>query len=143
MTDPTVRMAELSMQGFGCSQILMILALEAEGKRDPDLVRAVSALQGGLAFSGKLCGALSGGACALALHGGRGSPEEVEDPRVASRIRRLVAWFEAEYGERDGGIDCATLLGGDPGRQLTRCPGIVLAVAEQVRALLADDGEGA
>lgn len=37
------RMLELSGQGYFCAQILMILALESEGKEDPDLIRAVGA----------------------------------------------------------------------------------------------------
>ena len=59
------RMLELSGQGFYCAQILLILALEAEGKENPDLVRAMSGLNGGLGFSGNVCGALTGGCCLL------------------------------------------------------------------------------
>ena len=50
------RMLELSGQGYFCAQILMILALESEGKEDPDLIRAVGGLNGGLGFSGRTCG---------------------------------------------------------------------------------------
>ena len=139
MSDDTTRMAELSMQGYGCSQILMLLALEAEGKSNPDLIRAISGLHAGLA-SGKLCGALSGGACVLALKGGRAAPNEAEDPRLPFRIQQLVEWFEAEYGSRYGGIDCDDIVGVDPRNKLSRCPKIVLAVAEKVRALLSSEG---
>ena len=36
------RMLELSGKGYYCAQILLILALESEGKEDPDLIRAMS-----------------------------------------------------------------------------------------------------
>ena len=66
------RMLELSGQGFYCAQILMILALESEGKEDPDLIRAMSGLNGGLGFSGRVCGALTGGCCFLGCFCGKG-----------------------------------------------------------------------
>lgn len=128
-----MRMAELSLQGYGCSQILLILSLEAQRKTNPDLVRAISGLHSGL-FSGKLCGALSGGACILALQGGRAEPSQVEDPRLPFLVQQLVEWFELEFGEH--GIDCADLVGDDPRKRLSVCPKLVLAVAEKVSALL-------
>jgi len=131
-----LRSMELALQGFGCSQILVLLALEGEGKENPGLVRAVSGLHGGLGFTGKLCGALSGGCCALALRLGRGSPEESEDPLLNASIRCLVEWFEEEFGARYGGIDCAAILAGDPRNRLSRCPAIVNAVHQKVQELL-------
>ena len=71
------RMLELSGQGFYCAQILLILALEAEGKENPDLVRAMSGLNGGLGFSGNVCGALTGGCCLLGYFCGKGEAEEM------------------------------------------------------------------
>lgn len=139
MNDETMRMAELSLQGFGCSQIILILALEAEGKKSPELVRAISGLHSGLA-SGKLCGALSGGACALALRRGRAEPGEAEDPRLPLLVQQLVEWFEREYGERAGGIDCDDLVGTDPRDRVTKCPKIVLAVSRKVSELLSAEG---
>jgi C_GCAxxG_C_C family probable redox protein len=136
MNEESMRMAELSLQGFGCSQILIILALEAEGKTSPELVRAISGLHGGLA-SGKLCGALSGGACALALRRGRADPREAEDPRLPLLVQQLVEWFEHEYGERAGGIDCDAILAGDPRNKRSVCPRLIGAVSEKVKALLA------
>ncbi len=131
-----VRGMELALQGFGCSQILLLLALERHGKSVPELVRAVSGLHGGLGFTGHDCGALSGGCCVLALHLGRGTPEETEDPGLNAAIRCLVEWFEHEVGGRYGGIDCATILGGDPRNRLIRCPEIVGSVHEKVHELL-------
>ena len=55
--DELERMQELKQQGFYCSQILVMLGLEAQGKQNPDLVRAMQELAGGLGFSGDTCGA--------------------------------------------------------------------------------------
>jgi hypothetical protein len=38
------RMIELAEKSYNCSQILMILALDQEGKENADLVRAMSGL---------------------------------------------------------------------------------------------------
>ena len=61
MTDQD-RMLELKRQGFFCSQILMILALELQRRENAPLVRASHGLAGGLGFTGETCGALTGGA---------------------------------------------------------------------------------
>jgi C_GCAxxG_C_C family probable redox protein len=131
-----IRSMELALQGFGCSQVLALLALEKQGKTNPDLVRAMSGLHGGLGWTGKICGALSGGCCALALRLGRGAPEEAEDADLKPMIRCLVEWFEQEFGKRYGGIDCSAILAGDPRNGLSRCPEIVNAVHAKVQELL-------
>jgi hypothetical protein len=136
MGSDQVRSMELALQGFGCSQILVLLALEKQGKTVPELVRAVSGLHGGLGFTGHDCGALSAGCCVLALRLGRGTPEETEDPGLHAAIRCLVEWFEEDAGKRYGGIDCATILGGDPRNRLGRCPEIIGAVHQKVQELL-------
>jgi hypothetical protein len=130
------RSMELALQGFGCSQVLLLLALEKQGKTAPELVRAVSGLHGGLGFTGKTCGALAGGCCVLGLYLGRGTPEETEDPGLNASIRCLVDWFEQDVGKRYGGIDCSTILAGDPRNRLSRCPEIVASVHAKVHELL-------
>jgi hypothetical protein len=99
-------------------------------------------LHGGLGFSGKLCGVLTGGCCVLALHAGRGAPEESEDPRLTLMICDLVAWFEQEYGSQFGGIDCGDILNDDARNKLTRCPVIVMAVSRKVEEILAANANG-
>ena len=140
MIDFEARIFELSLEGYGCSQLLVRLALEAQEKDNPDLLRAVSGLHGGVGQSGKLCGALTGGACALSLYAGRGGPGEEEDPSMVPMIRALVDWFEATYGGRYSGVDCARILGGDDRNRLARCPEIILAVHEKAREILASNG---
>lgn len=140
MTDEMLRMMELAQQGFYCSQILVMLGLEALGKQDPDLVRCMAALAGGLGFSGDTCGALSGGACLLALYAGRGTPEETEDPRLNLMIEELVEWFTQKFGEQYGGIRCEVILADDPANRSRRCPSLVLGTFEKAKDLLVANG---
>jgi C_GCAxxG_C_C family probable redox protein len=136
MGDDSFRLTELALQGFDCSQVLMMRALEALGEENPALVRAVSGLHRGLA-SGEVCGALSGGCCVLALHAGRGTADETEAPDLDPLLQELVEWFEGEYSARYGGIDCRHILDADPRNQVRRCPQVISAVAAKVDELLA------
>lgn len=138
--DEILRMLELSGQGFHCSQILMSLGLEAQGKSNPDLIRAMAGLAGGVGFCGETCGALTGGACLIALYAGRGTPDEEDHPRLNLMISELVEWFTQEYTACYGGILCKEILGDDPKNQLERCPDIVKRTYEAVKSLLVENG---
>lgn len=136
--DDLLRMLELSSQGFHCSQILIRLGLEAQGKENPDLVRAMEGLAGGVGFCGDTCGALTGGACLLALYAGRGLPGEEPDPRLNLMISELHEWFSDEFASCYGGIHCSQILDDDPANQRARCPGIVTRTYDKVTSLLLD-----
>jgi C_GCAxxG_C_C family probable redox protein len=140
VTSDTVRMIELGMQGFYCSQILLFLGLETQGKSDPDLIRAMNGLAGGLGFSGDICGALTGGACLLGLYAGRGTLDEAEDPKLNLMVTELVEWFSEEFGEKYGGIHCSAILDDDPKNRSARCPTLVAGVYEKVKNLLVENG---
>ena len=136
MSDDLYRIAELAQQGFCCSQVLVILGLEAQGKTDPDLVRAVHGLCGGIGWSGDTCGTLTGAACVLSLYAGRGLVEETADWRLGAMLRDLVEWFTSECGALYGGIRCETILAGSPVNKQVRCPGIIAGTWERVKELL-------
>ena len=138
MDDIMMRMVELGQQGFYCSQILIILALEAQGKSNPDLVRAMSGLRGGMGNSGKVCGTLTGGVCLLALYAGKGVPEENEHIHLDLMISELLEWFEQECKARfNCGIDCSDILQDDARNRTSRCPQLVMATFEKAREILA------
>jgi C_GCAxxG_C_C family probable redox protein len=131
---------EFRKQGFYCSQIILLKGLEQMGKSNPDLVRAMQGLAGGLGFTGELCGALTGGASLIGLYAGKGTPEQEEDPRLLFMTEDLVKWFKAEYGEQFGGIRCDEILNGNNQNQTTRCPMMVIGVLQKANELLVENG---
>ena len=138
MAEIEFRIMELTLQGFNCSQTLALLALEAQGKANPELVRALSALGRGLGC-GKICGTLSGGCCVLGLYAGRGTAEEIEDGRLSLMLTELVEWFEETFGERYGGVNCADIIQNDPALRLGRCPEIVIETFRKLTEILEDN----
>jgi C_GCAxxG_C_C family probable redox protein len=139
MMDAMDEMMGFKKQGFFCSQILMLQGLEMMGKENPDLVRAVHGLAGGLGFSGELCGALTGGATLLGLYAGKGTPEDPDDPRLTFMVEDLVRWFKTEYGEPFNGIRCEEILDGDSQNTAKRCPLMVIGVLQKVKELLVEN----
>lgn len=141
MSNELFRMFELHQQGYNCSQILLELGLEARGAENPDLVKAVSGLGGGLGFYGKICGALTGGVCLLSLYAGKGPAEEEHD-RFLLMICDLVEWFEAQYGPEFGGINCEDIIGDDLKTKTInpKCGSIVSATYDKVKELLEANG---
>jgi len=140
VNDFLMHLMELSRQGFYCSQILLMLRLEAEGKENPDLVRTLGGLAGGLGFCGKACGALTGGACLIAYYASKGSPEEMADNRLNEMIAELLTWFEEEVGGQYGGTDCSVILDGDMANRSSRCPKIVEGVYYKAMEILNENG---
>ncbi|HEY3415329.1 MAG TPA: C-GCAxxG-C-C family protein [Armatimonadota bacterium] len=133
-------MRELKAQGFFCSQIILIMALELRGEENPQLVRAAHGLAGGIGFAGELCGALTGGGCLLGLYAGKGTPEEEDDPRLLFMAEDLVRWFKQEYEPVYGGLLCTDIIEGNNANKATRCPVIVAATLHKVKELLVENG---
>lgn len=127
---------KLAAQGYCCSQILVLLGLKAQGKENPDLVRAMEGLCGGLGRSGKTCGALTGGVCLLGLYAGRGSAMEPRGGQLNAMVNDLVEWFEEEYNS----LECAGILDDslDAGTDYpVKCGKIVMDVYNKVQEILA------
>ena len=138
--DEIERMTDLKQQGFFCSQILIILGLELQGKSNPDLVRCMHGLAGGLGFTGETCGTLTGGACLLGLYAGKGLPAEERDPRLFSMIEELVKWFKEKYGTQYGGITCNQILENNLKNRSIRCPPLVAETYQKIKELLVENG---
>lgn len=129
------RLLELSQEGYYCAQILLLLALESEGKEDPDLIRAMGGLNGGIGNTGNICGALTGGACFLSYYAGKGEADELPDPACDTMIRELTDWFR-EYTAKYGDTHCSCILENNPANKLQRCPDLIIAVLEKCTQLL-------
>jgi hypothetical protein len=133
-------MQEMKAQGFVCSQMILKMGLELQGKDNPDLIRAVQGLAGGLGYTGDVCGTLTAAACLLGLYAGKGLPEEEDDPRLIFMIEDLVNWFKQEYGLGNGNIHCADIVGEQGKKNLSRCPQIITATYQKVKELLVENG---
>ena len=141
MDDLTVQILQLAGKGYCCSQILARLALDARGRQNPDLVRALSGLCLGVGNSGGTCGVLSGAACLLALYAGKGLDEEKADERLPLMFAELTEYFVETVGGAYGGVTCTDILGDgerqpDPGR----CGAILLNTYRQVLEILTENG---
>ncbi|MFA5638004.1 MAG: DVU_1555 family C-GCAxxG-C-C protein [Anaerovoracaceae bacterium] len=113
----------LSLEGYCCSQIIFILALEHLGKDNPDLIKAMRGLCGGMGLSEK-CGALSAGFCLLSLIDNEKAKEY--------RISQLNDWFTETFGT----TSCYMLVGDDDSRKETLCPTLIQATYEKLTDLL-------
>jgi len=154
MTETRMWLLELGAEGYSCAQMLVIGALNLMGRENPDLVRAVAGLAQG-AGCGELCGALSGGACLLALYTGKGQDSEMPHNKGPLLVSELTDWFANELCQGKG-ITCtaiincilasvedynSTLDASDKRRMCeTHCINMVARVWEKCLELLRDNG---
>ena len=95
---------------YGCAETAFVVLKEAFGLPDAANSSAAMALNGGIAYSGATCGAVTGAALAVGMLAERRLP----DHRAAKRAARLatadlLAAFEAEFGASA----CRELIGVD------------------------------
>ncbi len=111
--DPVERARELFLTDdhtYGCAETTLVVLQERFDLPDPGDSSAAMALNGGVAYSGATCGAITGAALALGRLAARridGHNEAKQAAREATQ--RLMAEFEAEFG----GISCRYLSGYD------------------------------
>lgn len=82
MNPMMMELLPLVHQGYCCSQLLLLLMLQAQDKQNPGVVRAAQGLCHGIGQSDGPCGLLTGGACALALVAGKGAENEIPHPML-------------------------------------------------------------
>ena len=141
MNDTTMRLLRLQGQGYPCSQMMMIMALEEQGQENRELVRAMAGLaKGGGACRGT-CGALSAGACILALYAAKGGDDEQEMERYPLMLANLDEWFR-EQTARYGGSLCHQITEGKEGTpEITlRCGQLIAETYDHVMVLLQENG---
>jgi C_GCAxxG_C_C family probable redox protein len=111
--DPTARARQLFLTEeniYGCAETTLVALQEHYGFDDALDSSPAMALNGGIAYSGGTCGAITG----VALAVGRLSEERIADHREAKRAARtiiqdLMAGFRSAYGS----VDCRDLTGMD------------------------------
>jgi hypothetical protein len=133
-------MQELKSQGFVCSQIILKMGLDLQGKENPDLLRSVQGLAGGLGYTGDICGALTAGVCLLGLYAGKGSAGDADEPKLLFMIEDLVKWFDQELAQPNGGNHCANLVNDQANRMAVLCPQIISSTYQKVKELLVENG---
>ncbi len=142
MDDTQIMFLELAGKGYSCAQMVMLGGLRLMGRENPDLVRSMSGLAQGVGCSGEICGALSGAACLIGLHTGKGQDYEEAHPEAFLLMSELVEWFREEAGA----LTCDALLGGQGPKDACRsmdpglCGGLVLKSWSKAVSLLAEKG---
>ena len=92
---------------YGCAESALVALQELYGFPDAADSSPAMALNGGVAYSGGICGALSGAAMAV----GRLAGERIDDHREAKRTaRRIVMLVMAEFKEEFGSQNCGDLI---------------------------------
>jgi hypothetical protein len=141
MSDIMIRMLQLSQKGYGCSQILIRLFLEARGEENPALVRSMAGLAYGCGGGRATCGTLTGACCALALYAGKGQDDEAGSERLLLMLQELTDWFEGQVGRPHGGIACETIVGeAGPAASRQLCGTIVADSYAKVLEILSANG---
>lgn len=139
MDEARMHMMELSRKGYYCSQILLLLGLGAQGKVNPDLIRAMGGLALGGGTGAGTCGSLTGAACLLALYAAKGRDDEEEHEELPLMLSELEEWFRAEIGGRYGGVRCNDILSdGTPSTE--RCGPIVAEAYARAMSILVEHG---
>jgi hypothetical protein len=141
MDDTMIHILQLANKGYSCSQILIILALEARGEQNPALVRAAAGLAYGCGTGRGICGVLTGGSCVLALFAGKGSDEEQESDKFMLMLQELSDWFSEHVGDQYGGTECEVIVG-DEGLAAARqrCGAILAETYIKVMDILVTNG---
>jgi C_GCAxxG_C_C family probable redox protein len=100
------RAAELFQQGFCCAESVLQSMAEGLDIRSEIIPRIATGLCGGVARTGDICGAVSGGVLAISLATGRNHPA---DPREDNQ--RLAGMFLDECERQFGSTRCEKLIG--------------------------------
>lgn len=95
---------------YGCAETVFVTLKDAYHLSDSADSSAAMALNGGVAYSGGPCGAISGAAMAIGLLATQRISDHGEAKRAARRITaRLLDGFSEEFGS----TDCRDLIGMD------------------------------
>ncbi len=95
---------------YGCAETTFLVLKEAFGVPDPLDTSAAMALNGGIASSGGVCGAISGAAMAVGLLAGRRIADHVAAKQAA---REVVSGLMDDFQAAHGAVDCRALIGRD------------------------------
>lgn len=117
------RIQELTLEGYCCSQIIMILGLEKLDKENLELIKSMAGLCKGM-WLGKTCGCLSAACCLLTL----------VDPIKAQTtyIPDLNQWFLDTFES----TICDELVRDDPTIIASLCPELIRGTFNKISEML-------
>jgi C_GCAxxG_C_C family probable redox protein len=95
---------------YGCAETTFMVLKEAFGLPDPGDSSVAMVLNGGVAYSGGICGALSGAAMAVGML----AEQRIADHKQAKRTaRRIIARYMQDFQSDFDSLDCRELIGLD------------------------------
>lgn len=136
------RSGELFEQGLCCAESVLQAVAESRDIRSDLIPRIATGLCAGIARTGGICGAASGGVLAISLVTGRSSASESREEN-----QQLVRTFLSEFETKFGSTNCEKLIGcrldTPEGQQFfkehnlrQKCAGFTRETARMVSALL-------
>ncbi len=100
------RSGELFNQGLCCAESVLQAVAESRGIQSELIPKIATGLCAGIARSGDICGAVSGGVLAISLITGRCNAQESREEN-----HRLVRAFLSECEAKFGSTNCKKLIG--------------------------------
>lgn len=134
---------------YGCAETTFMVLKEVYGLPDPMESSSAMALNGGVAYSGGICGAISGAALAVGMLAERRVADHKEAKRTA---RRIIMRYMDQFQETHQSVNCLDLIGLDirdeqghhqfidSGIWRTVCMEQIEFAVRQLFALRAEDG---
>jgi C_GCAxxG_C_C family probable redox protein len=92
---------------YGCAETSLVALQKLYGLSEADDSSSAMVLNGGVAYSGGVCGAISGAAMAVGRLAGQRIDDHKEAKRTARKIiQRLLVEFDTEFGSHN----CSSLI---------------------------------
>ncbi len=138
------RVLALGASGYCCTQIMVQLLLDVQGREAPDAMRAAGGLCRGFGLSEGACGILLGGCMAMGLCAAKGHDGEEPHAALEAMTTEFSEWFR-ERTAASGGVSCGAILGdagnGGGGRpDFGKCHGLLLEAHARMFEVLAAYG---
>ncbi len=135
------RVLALGASGYCCTQIMVMLLLDVQGREAPDAVRAAGGLCRGFGLSEGACGILLGGCMAMGLCTAKGHDGEDAHEALEGMTTEFAEWFR-ERTAASGGISCGAILGDTGGGRpdFGKCHGLLLEAYARMFEVLAAYG---
>ena len=119
------KVSDIYNRGLCCSEAIVYVFAEEAGKNAAEYMKMASGLCGGMGI-GDICGAVTGGVCAIGIYLGRDSVSTAPQKKCSALSKEFISIFRKELQN----IKCHELLGGlkfGIPEQRLKCSGIVLA----------------